>query len=395
MLPEATQARRAIWEAINPHTGKRRIDEAFPRELRATTREDQMLIRFVNGSTWQVVGSDNFNSLVGAPPAGVVFSEWALANPAARAYLRPIFAENNGWQMYITTPRGKNHAFKTFEAAKNDPNAFAQKLTAYDTGSISVERLAAEKQAYINDYGYDQGISLFEQEYLCSFDAALLGAFYGREMRELREAGRVLKIEYQDVVPVYTAWDLGYSDDTTIWWYQVIRGEVHVLECYHAAGKDPDHYFDIVKSKNYRYGMHHFPHDAKAKTFASMGRSVQEMAWAALGHDKVSIVPSLSVQDGIQAVRKMLAVTYFDAEKCASGIEALDQYQREWDSEKRMFKDKPLHDWTSHYADSFRMMAIAWRDEPKRKEDDPKRYELDLTFNELIKRQRAKRIGAE
>jgi hypothetical protein len=391
MLPEAAQARKAIWEAINPHSGKRRIDEAFPHELRANTKDQEMMIRFVNGSTWQVLGSDNYNSLVGSPPAGVVFSEWALANPSARAYLRPIFAENNGWQIYITTPRGKNHAFKTYKAGLKDPSTFAQRLTAYDTGSISIERLAAEKQAYIDDYGIDQGTALFEQEYLCSFDAALLGAFYGKEMRAAEDEGRVCKVPYDTDYPVHTAWDLGFSDDTSIWFYQVIRGEIRILAYYGGSGLSMDDYIQVVKEKPYKYGLHWLPHDAKAKTLASGGKSIQEMAWKAFGSASVRIVPMLSVQDGIQAVRAMLPFCYFDEETTETGVSGLKQYQREWDDDKKMFRDKPRHDWASNPSDAFRMLAIAWREEHKPKESEPARFPHQQTINELIAAQRRKR----
>jgi hypothetical protein len=120
LLPEASQARKAIWEAINPHTGKRRIDEAFPKAMRETTLNNEMFIRFKNGSSWQVIGSDNYDSLVGAPPVGITFSEWALARPEAWTYLRPILAENGGWALFIWTPRGRNHATRAFEAREQD-----------------------------------------------------------------------------------------------------------------------------------------------------------------------------------------------------------------------------------------------------------------------------------
>lgn len=395
MLPEASQARKAIWEAINPHTGKRRIDEAFPHELRATTKDQEMMIRFVNGSTWQVLGSDNYNSLVGSPPAGVVFSEWALANPSARAYLRPIFAENNGWQMYITTPRGKNHAWKTYEAGRKDPNTFAQKLSAYDTGSISIERLEAEKLAYISDYGHDQGISLFEQEYLCSFDAALLGAFYGREMRAAEEEGRIRLVAYDPDFPVHTAWDLGWSDDTSIWFFQVIAGEIRLLCYYGASGLAMDDYVQVVKEKPYKYGLHWLPHDARAKTLASGGKSIQEMAWKAFGTGNVRIVPSLSVQDGIQAARAMLPNCYFNEEQTEVGVSALKQYQREWDDDKKMFREKPRHDWASNPADAFRMLAIAWREEHKSRIEIPTKWPQDRTISQIIARQSRRRTEGE
>lgn len=419
LLPEAAQARKAIWEMVNPHTGIRRIDEAFPKALRSNTRDDTMTIRFVNGSVWQVAGSDNYNSLVGSSPAGVVFSEWALANPSARAYLRPIFAENNGWQIYITTPRGKNHAYKTYTEGLSAPGTFAQKLTAVDTGALSIERLATEKAAYIAEWGVSMGTALFEQEYMCSFEAAVLGAYYGEEFAILEARGGVTFVPHDENFPVHTAWDLGYSDDTGIWWYQVIAGEVRILEYYGMNGKDMQHYIEQIRGKaikndewkirkdapiiygedlvglahrrKYKYGLFHFPHDARAKTLASGGRSIQETAWQAFGTGNVRIVPGISVQDGIQAVRAMLPRTYFDREKCADAVELLKLYQREWDDDKKIFRDQPRHDFTSHCADSLRMLAIAWKEEYKAQEAPPPRFPIQLTISEHIKRQSRRR----
>lgn len=364
MLPEYAQARKAIWEAVNPHSGKRRIDEAFPLELRSTTREQEMQIVFKNGSTWQVVGSDSYNRLVGSTPAGVVYSEWALTNPAARGYLRPILAENNGWQIFITTPRSRNHAYVSFKAAQKNPEAYAEKLTAIDTGVFTKERLETERQAYLDSFGADEGESLFAQEYLCSWDAAILGSFYGHEIRRAEEQGRIRHVPYDEHVPVHVSFDIGYTDDTSMWFYQVIRGEIHVIDFHTASGLSVASVIDILNSKPYRYGKMQLPHDARAKTFASGGKSVVEQMAAQLGIGSLMIVPNLSVQDGIQAVRQMLPRVWFDAEKCEQGIEALRQYQREWDEEKKAFRSTPRHDWCSHPADAFRMMAVAWRAEP-------------------------------
>lgn len=385
MLPEYSQARKAIWDAVNPHTGKRRIDEAFPMELRATTRNQEMLIQFINGSTWQVVGSDNFNALVGSAPAGITYSEWALANPAARAYLRPIIAENNGWQIFITTPRGRNHAYSTFKSAEKDKSAFAQRLSVIDTGVIDADRLAAERQTYIDEFGEDYGLAMFEQEYLCSFDAAIMGAYYGSQVRDAEIKNRICFVEYDRDFPVNTAWDLGYSDDTSIWFYQVIAGEVRVLKYFGANGKTMDEYFDVLSGMGYKYGIHWFPHDARAKTLASGGKSIQEMAQKALGMASVRIVPSLSMQDGIQAARQMFPRCWFDADGCEDGIEALAQYQREWDDKRKAFHDRPKHDWTSHAADSFRMMAVAWQEEFKDKPKPPPKFWDSVTIDELWK----------
>lgn len=182
MLPEATQARKAIWDAVDPHTGKRRIDIAFPHAIRANTRDQDMLIRFVNGSTWQVIGSDNYDSLVGAPPAGVVFSEWALAKPEAKSFLQPMLLENGGWQLYITTPRGPNHAKRSFDNSVKTHGHFAQRLTARETGVFTEAQLDAQLAEYQSDHGEDVGMAMFEQEYLCSFDAVMTGrAVFGRK----------------------------------------------------------------------------------------------------------------------------------------------------------------------------------------------------------------------
>lgn len=191
MLPLASQARKAIWEAVNPHTGKRRIDEAFPAALRASTNDQEMFIRFVNGSTWRVVGSDNYDTLVGSPPAGVVLSEWALAKQEAWAYLSPVLAENGGWALFITTPRGRNHAARMHMAAMDDPVWWAGVQTVADTGAIAQAALDQDLKEKIDLFGAEIGRSLWEQEWYCSFDAATESALIPGSV-VARAAGRVL-----------------------------------------------------------------------------------------------------------------------------------------------------------------------------------------------------------
>lgn len=364
MLPLAHQVRKAIWEAVNPRTGERRIDEAFPPAIRAATREGEMFIRFKNGSTWQCLGSDNFQGAIGSTPAGIVYSEWAQSNPSARGYLRPILLENAGWQVFVTTPRGRNHAFNTFHSARRTPGCFAELLTARETSVFTEGQLESELQEYIDTYGQDMGRALFDQEYLCSFEAAILGAYYSSEFAKIDQEVRILSIDYDSAFPVHTAWDLGYDDDTAIWFYQVIAGEVRLLDYYYNSGRDIDHYAEVLSEKPYSYGTHWLPHDAKAKTLAAQGKSIQEQLANRLGWGHVRIVPRLTREDGIQAARKMFPRVWFD-EGCEEGIEALRQYHREWDDDRKMFRDKPHHDWTSHGADAFRYLAVAWQEEPQ------------------------------
>lgn len=386
-LPEYGQARKALWTAINPHTGKKRIDEAFPPEIRSKTLNDEMFIEFKCGSTWQLIGSDRYNATVGAGPAGIIYSEWALANPSAWAYQRPMLEENNGWAMFITTPRGKNHAYNMLTRAQKSPNWFAEVSTVRDTNVLTEEQLDEALAEYQDLYGPDMGQAYFAQEYLCSFNAAILGAYYGAEFNEIAKHGRITTVPYDPALPVHTAWDLGYHDDTSIWWYQVIRGEIHIIDFFSVSGYSIDEIAKVVLEKPYKYGKHYLPHDARAKTLAAAGKSIIEQLASYLDIKTLSIVPNLSVQDGIQAARQALKRCWFDV-GTEEGIEALRQYRREWDDDKKCFREIPVHDWCSHPADAFRMLAVAWKQEPSIKLPDPTRNllvgpENQATLNDM------------
>lgn len=367
MLPLQTQARKAIWSAVNPHTGKRRIDEAFPHELRANTVDDEMFIRFKNGGTWQVVASDRYDSLVGAGVAGVTFSEWALANPSAWGYIRPMIEENNGWAAFITTPRGRNHAKSLYDMAKDNPKWFAEVSDVHTTGALSPEQLTESLKEYIALYGEDIGTAQYEQEYLCSFNAAILGAFYARELVAVRSEGRIdITLEAEPYIPVHTAWDIGVRDDTSIWFFQVVGSQVYVLGCYTANGVGVDHYAQIVHTKYDRMGWtrgnDYVPHDARVKEWGTGRTRVETMQLLDLNPH---VVPMAGLLDGINAVRQTLPRCVFHPDCEEEGIAALEQYRREWDDDKKTFKQNPLHDWSSHLSDAFRYMALAWRQEYK------------------------------
>jgi phage terminase large subunit len=375
MLPEATQARKAIWDAINPHTGKRRIDEAFPHEIRASTREHEMMIKFVNGSTWQVVGSDNFNSLLGSPPAGVVFSEWSLANPSAWGYLRPILAENGGWALFIYTPRGKNHGYKTIQMAESEEGWFAERLTVEDTKALPKILLDTELKEYISEYGEDQGRSFYEQEYHVSFNAAIIGAVYGAAMTRAEKEGRIGPYEYDPTLPVNTAWDLGRSDSTVIIWWQQAKGEIRLIKCHDSNLNDPEYYCGLLYGKKividardnesgnitkwhlgddiegyedcqkFTYGTHFVPHDAAIKLLQAAGRSIVQQF-----HDlgiETRVVSSTTDSNSHAAARTTIDRSWFN-EKEQRLVEALKQYHYKWDEERKEISVKPVHDWSSH-----------------------------------------------
>ena len=384
MLPEATQARKAIWEAINPHSGKRRIDEAFPKELRKATRENEMFIRFCD-STWQVVGSDNFDSLVGSPPIGIVYSEWPLANPSAAAYLRPILAENDGWELFIYTPRGRNHGLTTYERARKDPTAFAQRLTVDETQHIKPEILAEELKWYVSEYGREDGEAFFRQEFYCDFNAPLIGAILGRYVERAERDRRISEEVHFDPegAPVEISSDIGFRDTSSWWFWQPKVNGYSLIDHDSDRGLDADDWIERIQAKGYPIGHIWLPKDAKAKTFQSK-RSAMERFLHAFSSSVVRVVPADSIVNRINAARRIIAKCEFAESACAQGLDGLRAWCYEWDDELKVYGKDPKHDWASHHGDSFsygaQVMELAEAKEPK-KEDIPSGY----TLNDLWK----------
>jgi phage terminase large subunit len=363
MLPEYSQARKAIWDAINPHTGRKRIDEAFPLELRTTTRNDEMKIIFKNGSSFQAVGSDDPSKLVGSPPAGIVYSEWALSNPATRAYLRPILMENGGWQIFNTTPRGRNHAYTTLEAAKKNPEAFAQVLDATETGVFTRAQLETELQNYIADFGEDYGRSKFEQEYLCSFDAANLGAILARQITISERKGLINdEIEFDPHgQPIQISADLGRRDTATWWFWQPCIGGYNIIDYDSGFGIDAEEWCERLNKRLSKYklagnrdalGVIWLPHDARTKTFSAKESAI-EIFLRQFGQKKVDITPMTSIADRINAARVVLPRVRFNASNCKIGLDGLRAWSYAYNDVTKTFGSNPLHDWASHDGDGF------------------------------------------
>lgn len=369
MLPEYAQARKAIWNAVNPHTGKRRIDEAFPHELRANTNDNEMFIRFKNGSTWQVVGSDRYDSLVGTAPIGVVSSEFALADPRAWGFLAPILNENGGWADFITTPRGKNHVYGLLQMAKKrmregDDTWFAEVLPVSKTGAVSQERIEDDRETYISLYGKDVADGLIQQEYYCSFDEPILGAYWGKDLARADQEGRVTELWPSADVPVHTAWDLGIGDATAIWFWQSVGGEIWIVDYLETHGVSiADNCATVqlrAQADGYRVGDAWLPHDAKVREMGTGKTRVETVIESGL---TPRLVPDHLVMDGINAVRGVLHRCWFDEGNCEKGLENIRNYRSRWSNDRKMFVNEPLHDYASHAADAFRYMAMAWRTE--------------------------------
>jgi hypothetical protein len=362
MLPQAEQARKSIWRGVDAHEGRRRIDLSFPMEIRKQTRDVEMSIEFINGSVWQLVGSDNYNALVGSPPVGIVFSEWALADPQAWSFLSPILEENDGWAIFVTTPRGPNHAQKLFSYARTSHDWFAQKLTADDTNVFSPAQLEHIRDDLKGLHGPVDGEAIFNQEYYCSFEAAVIGSYYGSIIEQLERDGHICDVPYDDKVPVTTAWDLGIGDSTAIWFLQEVGREIHVIDFYQAAGQDLGHYVRELIKRDYVYGRHILPHDAQARELGTGVSRVEILERLGLRSGQlgaIHIAPRLRIEDGIQAVRTLLPRCWFDADKCGRAVELLKLYRSDFDFKNGVPRPRPVHDLASHAADAFRMAAIA------------------------------------
>jgi phage terminase large subunit len=348
VAPYRSQAKAVVWDYL----------KRYAEPLIKVSNESELQIELHNGSRIKLFGADNADAMRGLGFDGLYLDEYGDFKPSIWGnILRPALSDKQGWCVFGGTPKGKNQFWQIYQTASKSPNEwFLLRLPASTSGLLPESELAAARAQLSEDQ--------YLQEMECSFEAAILGAFYGTEMREATEQGRITPVDYDKSLPVHTAWDLGFRDDTAIWWYQVIRGELHILEYYGVSGANISDLAAVIKSKPYKYGKHYLPHDARAKTLAAAGKSVIEQLAEYLGINNMAIVPDLGVQDGIQAVRQVLPRCWFDAVKCEDGIEALRQYQREYDEDKKAFRERPRHDWCSHPADAFRMLAVAWRLEP-------------------------------
>jgi len=375
MLPEASQARKAIWTAVDPHKGKRRIDIAFPKEIRKTTREQEMSIEFISGSLWQVVGSDNYNSLVGAPPRGVVFSEYALADPNAWAYIRPILRENGGWAIFISTTRGNNHFAKMVDFAKGSEEWFGQTLTVEDTGALSAESVEAERRELAAERGDQEADAIIQQEYYCSRAAALPGAYYGQQMAILERMGRIgPSFTWNPRFPVGTAWDLGkgQSDSMCIWFWQDVGNGPRIINYLEGSNVGIEWFTKRLHGAPYTYTDCILPHDG-AHPVHSMTENVETFGTmlAAKGIKNRIQPRDDAIATGINATREFLMTCEFGTHplpfldenqdeanaRMQRGLDCLRMYHREWSDDLRKFHDRPKHDWASHGADAFRTLA--------------------------------------
>jgi hypothetical protein len=354
IAPTYTQAKDVVWAYL----------KQFTHEIPGVDlRESDLSVIFPTGARIRLYGSDNPDRLRGIYLDGVVLDEYADMAPQAWAQvIRPALADRKGWATFIGTPKGRNSFWEVYDHAKNHPEEwFTLELRADQTGLLDDDELASARAMLTPEQ--------FAQEFLCSFDAAILGAYFGKELAEAETAGRITKVAYDTVLPVHTAWDLGIGDSTSIWFFQISRDGVRVIDHYEASGYGLPHYAAVLASKPYDYGTEYLPHDAQARQLGT-GRSLWETL-GSLTNRLPRILPQQNVMDGINAARVTIGSAWFDAEKCHDGLEALRAYRADYDDRRKAFQDKPRHDWSSHSADAFRYLAMAWREMAPEKPPEP------------------------
>lgn len=354
-FPTSVMGRKILWDGMDKSGFK--FMNHFPKELIAKKNEQEMKIQFKNGSQFQIIGTDKLE-LVGTNPIGCVFSEYSLQNPKAWEYVRPILAENGGWAIFNMTPRGHNHGYTIYKMASANPAWFCQLLTVKDTKAISLEAIQEDRNSGMSD-------AMVEQEYYCSFELGVEGAYYSKEMSKAVKEGRLTLVPIDDTVPVWTFWDLGISDSMSIWFAQFVGREIHLVDYYEANNYGFKHYAEMLKNKGYFYGGHFAPHDINAREMSVVdenGRAMRRIDSAAALGIKFERVPnSVRLEDGIEQVRGLLGQCWFDSKKCEFATNCLENYHKSYDEKRKIFSDKPEHDWSSHCADAFRTLAVAYR----------------------------------
>jgi phage terminase large subunit len=368
IFPTYAQAKKVIWDSIT-NTGERILDY-IPKETIESSNSQEMKIRFKNGSLFQLVGSDNFDTLMGTNPRGCVFSEYALQDPRAYEYIRPILAANDGWAIFIGTPRGRNHFWDLYKLAQESDSWLCYKLTLDDTKHISDEAMEDERREMSED--------LILQEYYTSFSRGVEGSYYAKYIDKMKGNHQIGQVPWEVSFPVNTAWDIGVRDSTSIIMFQCIGQTVRIIDCYEKNKEGLEHYAHYLKSLPYTWGKHFAPPDIAVKEWGSGLTRIEKAKQLGI---KFEVAPVHTISDGIEAVRSALSHIWIDESKCSALIKALENYRQEYDGKRKIYKSNPLHDWASHFSDSLRYLCLCL---PKTK-DGLSAQDLDKLYHEATR----------
>lgn len=338
IAPFYSQAKAVAWDYL----------KRYAAPVAAKFSESELSVDLVNGSRVRLFGADNPDALRGMYLDGVVLDEFADMRPSLWGeVIRPLLSDRRGWAVFIGTPKGRNVFFDIYDKARNDPDWFCLTLKASETGLIAGEELADARKSMTE--------AQFEQEFECSFEAAIVGAIFAKELKRARDTQRIARVPHEPAQLVSTAWDIGFGDSTAIWFFQWVGPELRIIDYYECCGEPITHYLGVLKGRGYNYDTHWLPHDAEHKQLAT-GTSIVEIVRE--NGFRAQVVPNMPLEHGINQARLVLGKSWFDEERCKAGLEALIHYQ--WDYNKRLdeVKPTPLHNWASHGADAFRYLAL-------------------------------------
>lgn len=357
IAPTYAQSKRVAWDYLLE----------FTRPLGAVANISELRVDFW-GRRISLYGSDNADSLRGQYFDGVVLDEIGDQNPKIwNEILRPALADREGWCLFIGTPKGRNHFADLRDRAQITEGWQLLEFKASQTGVLNDKELWAARQ--------EMGEDKYQQEFECSFNAAIEGSYYGQIINDLEAKSRITTIDRDDLCKSFVAWDLGMGDSTCLWVAQLAGKEIRIIDCMENHGVGLDYYVSWLRENNYQGFTQYLPHDVEVRELGT-GRSRKEVLEEA--GLSITVAPRLSIADGIQAVRRMLPRCWFD-HKTKAGLDALRNYRREYNEKQQVFYDKPLHNWASHYSDAFRYLAISLDES-----DDSWSSELPIKTNWIV-----------
>ncbi|WP_374656136.1 hypothetical protein [Dongia sp.] len=351
VAPLLTQAKDVAWAYL------KRFTAPIPG---VSVSETELWVDLPNKARIRLYGADNADRLRGLYFDGVVLDEYAQMNPRVwPEIVRPMLSDRQGWALFIGTPMGRNHFCTLYEQAMLEPDWFAQRFPASETGILMDEELSAARRA--------MSAQAFAQEFECSFAAGVPGAYYASMLEQAELEGRIGRVPWEPRLPVTTAWDLGIGDATAIWFAQVLGQEIRIVDYYEASGAALAHYAKQLSERPYVYADHLLPHDVSVREMSSGRTRLDTLRGLGL---KVRVLPAQAVEDGIEAARNLIPRCWIDAGRCARGLDALRLYRPEFDDKRQAFSQRPIHDWTSHAADAFRYLAMGLKT-PVRRQNEP------------------------
>lgn len=346
-LPTFSQAKRTVFDAI-AIDGTKFLD-FIPPEVIDSINVQEMKIRFKNGSLLQLIGGDTYNtSLVGTNPYGLVLSEYALMDPQAFEFARPILAANDGWCLILSTPRGHNWFWDAWQYGLTRPEWFCYQLTIHDTCHISEENLALERQ--------NMSPELFAQEFEVSFSKGQEGSWYAKNVDELRRKGQIGVVDWNSSLKTHCSFDLGVADKTVCIFFQIDGNKINIIDCLANTNVGLEWYAKEIQKKPYVYGHFLGPHDLRVRSWS--GGAVTRLDKARELGINFDIVENISIDDGIECVWTNFNRFWIDEVKCKDLIHALESYHREWDEKFNRYRDKPVHDASSDYCDAVRYLCL-------------------------------------